>query len=63
MSETNNDPDLEVNSGVEFPGNESLEPYIGSSQTLADDVLNYAVVVVEVRENEQQKFAFNYKKN
>jgi len=52
-----NDPDLEINSGVEFPG-ESLEPYYSTSSNLEDDALNEAVVIVEYRESEHLKFAF-----
>jgi hypothetical protein len=48
--ESQRDPDLEVNSGVEFPG-ETLEPFISTSQNLEDDTLESSVVVVEVRDN------------
>ncbi len=48
--ETQKDPDLENNSSVEFPG-ETLEPFISTSQTLEDETLESAVVVVEVRES------------
>ena len=49
MSDAQKDPDLELNSGVEFPG-ETLEPFISTSQTLEDDTLESSVVVVEVRD-------------
>jgi hypothetical protein len=48
--DSSNDPDLEYNSGVEFPG-ESLEPYISSSSNLEDDTLSDSHVIVEFREN------------
>ncbi len=60
--ESQKDPDLELNSGVEFPG-ETLEPFISTSQTLEDDTLESSVVVVEVRDNLNQGFAFKYLKN
>lgn len=42
--------EIEVNSGVEFPG-ETLEPFASTPQTLEDDTLEGAVVIVEVRDN------------
>ena len=60
--ETQRDPELEVNSNVEFPG-ETLEPFISTSQTLEDETLESAVVVVEVRDNQSQGFAFKFLKN
>ena len=54
--ENSNDPDLELNSGVEFPG-ESLEPYT-TAQNLEDDTLEDSYVIVEVRESEHLSFAF-----
>jgi hypothetical protein len=55
--DSTNDPDLEYNSGVEFPG-DSLEPYYGTSSNLEDDTLNESYVIVEVRESEHLKFSF-----
>lgn len=36
--DSSNDPDLEYNSGVEFPG-DSLESYYGTASNLEDDTL------------------------
>jgi hypothetical protein len=58
----NGDTDLENNSGIEFPG-ETLEPFINTSQTLEDDTLESAVVVVEVRDVPSSGFAFKFLKN
>lgn len=55
--ENNNDQDLELNSGVEFPG-ESLEPYLSTGQNLENDTLEDSYVIVEVRESEHLSFAF-----
>ena len=60
--ETEKDPDLEVNSNVEFPG-ETLEPFISTSQTLEDDTLDGSVVVVEVKDDSNKGFAFKFMKN
>lgn len=60
--DSTNDEDLEYNSGVEFPGN-TLEPYYATPQNLEDDTLNDAVVIVEFREKDHLKFAFQYRKN
>ena len=45
----NPDPDLEVNTGIEFPG-ESLEPYLSASTNLEDDTLENAHLVIEIRD-------------
>ena len=47
---------------MEFPG-DSLEPYYSTSSVLEDDTLNQSFVIVEFRESEQLKFAFQYRKN
>jgi len=60
--DSSNDDDLEYNSGVEFPG-DSLEPYYSTSSVLEDDTLNDSHVIVEFRESEHLKFAFQYRKN
>lgn len=49
---------LEMNSGVEFPG-ESLEPMVGSSLTFEDKDFNQEIIVVEVA---TPKFAYKYEK-
>ncbi len=50
---------VEVNSGVECPGNHSLEPYIGSSMVLEDKVFTNDAVLVEVA---SPNFLFNFTK-
>jgi hypothetical protein len=60
--ESSKDPDLEINSGIEFPG-ETLEPFISTSQTLEDDTLEGSVVIVEVRDNSENTFAFKFLRN
>lgn len=60
MQDGSADPDLEVNSGIEFPG-ESLEPFILTASTLEDDTLENSHVIVEV--NDSGSFAFKFTKN
>jgi hypothetical protein len=54
--------EIENNSGIEFPG-ETLEPFTNTPQTLEDDTLEGAVVIVEVRDNKDKGFAFKFRKN
>eukprot|EP00347_Sterkiella_histriomuscorum_P018454 403345455 len=60
--DSQSDPDLEYNSGVEFPG-ESLDPYYSTSQNLEDDQLDESYVIVEFRDSEHLQFAFQFRKN
>ena len=60
MDSTNN-PDLEYNSGVEFPG-ESIEPILTIS--LEDDILYESCLIVEVNDDPvANRFAFQFVKN
>lgn len=59
MKEENED--LELNSGVEFPG-ESLEPILGAATNIGDDTLTDASLVVEIADN-NSPFAFKFLKN
>ena len=52
---------LELNSGVEFPG-DSIEPILGAGTTIGDDTLTDSVIVIEVAHDESP-FAFKYVKN
>jgi hypothetical protein len=51
--------DVEDNSGVDFPG-ESLEPFLKTSQTLEDDTMENAVLVVEFKNRTDGAFAFKF---
>lgn len=51
------DPELEENSGVDFPG-ESLEPFLKTAQTLEDDTLEAAHLVVEYKDRDSFAFKF-----
>ncbi len=53
------DPELEVNSGVSFPG-ESLEPMLNIQTNLEDETLDEAGLVVEYRVNPESSFAFSF---
>mmetsp|Transcript_23219 Transcript_23219/g.17654 ORF Transcript_23219/g.17654 Transcript_23219/m.17654 type:complete len:183 (+) Transcript_23219:518-1066(+) len=61
LSEQNN-PDLEINSGVEFPG-DSVEPLIGTSTVMEDETFEEAKLVIEFRLNPNSGFAFAFLKN
>lgn len=54
------DENVEENSGIELPGNQSLEPYVGTAQVMKDFNFHGCVLVVEISANNQ--FAFKYKK-
>lgn len=60
MSDTFNEDEIQLNSGVECPGNNSLEPYIGSLLTLDEKNFIDENVLVEIAESNQ--FTFKYKK-
>ena len=62
MQDASQDPDVEVNSGVEFPG-ESLEPFISTASTLEDDTLENSHVIVEIKDVATGQFAFKFIKN
>ena len=55
-----NDPDLEINSGVEFPG-DSLEPFTMTASVLEDDTLENSFVIIEVKDT--SSFSFSFQKN
>lgn len=55
-------PDLEKNSGVNFPG-ESVEPILGAATNVGDDTLEEAYLVVEYVAKKEDKFAFSFLKN
>lgn len=59
---SNNDQteEVEENSGVECPGNKSIEPYIGTQLTLEQKDFVSNVIVVEVGYNNQ--FGFKFRK-
>jgi hypothetical protein len=59
---TEPDPDLEVNSGVQFPG-ESVEPLINVATNLEDDTFDESGLVVEYKLNPESEFAFSFQKN
>lgn len=50
----------EVNSGVECPGNKSLEPYIGTILTLEDVTFNDEAILVEIAT--EGSFVFRFTK-
>lgn len=56
------DENLEMNTGVEFPG-ESLEPLIGAPITLDDDALDESILVIEYKLKKESPFAFKFLKN
>lgn len=53
--------DLELNSGVEFPG-ESLEPILGAATSIGDDTLSDSSLIVEIADR-GSPFAFKFRKN
>ena len=55
------DENLEINSGVEFPG-DSLEPILGAATTVSDETLSEAMLVVEVADG-VSPFAFRFIRN
>jgi hypothetical protein len=50
----------ELNSGVQCPGNKSLEPYIGTVMTLEDATFTDEAILVEIAQD--GLFAFQYTK-
>jgi len=52
--------DVEMNSGVECPGERSLEPYVGSVMTLEDRLFMSEAILVEIAPKDH--FAFKFKK-
>ena len=54
-----NSDDTEENSGVECPGDKSLEAYMGSLMTLEDKNFHDENILVEIAES---NFAFKYTK-
>jgi hypothetical protein len=59
-SETN--PNIEINSGIEFPG-QTLEPLMNSALRLNQLTLNNkSNLVIEFRESAQHNFAFKFEK-
>jgi hypothetical protein len=55
-------PDMEINSGVEFPG-ESIEPLLKANTSIEDETLDECVLVVEFKLNPESSFAFKFLKN
>lgn len=55
------DENLELNSGIEFPG-ESLEPLLGAATNVGDDTLQDSTLIVEVADGDSP-FAFKFVKN
>lgn len=53
------DENVEENTGIECPGNKSLEVYIGSLMTLEDSQFLEECILVEVSE---RQFAYKYTK-
>lgn len=54
------DSEVEFNSGVECPGNRSIEPYVGSQLTIEEKEFTNCCILVEVAKDDL--FAFKYKK-
>ena len=57
-----NETNLELNSGVKFPG-ESIEPLIGAATNLEDDTFDEGVLVIEYKLNKASDFAFQFIKD
>ena len=53
------DPEVEENSGVDFPG-ESHEPFLKTAQTLEDDTMENAALIVEFKDRAEGSFAFKF---
>lgn len=52
--------DVEMNTGVDCPGEKSLEPFIGSVMTLENKLFMNEVILVEIAPTDT--FAYKYKK-
>lgn len=59
MEQEMEEENVEFNSGIECPGNQSLEPFIGSSMVLKDREFTTEAILVEIA---SPNFLFKYTK-
>lgn len=52
--------DVEMNTGIDCPGESSLEPFVGSVMTLENRLFLNEAILVEIAPNDA--FAYKYKK-